>query len=525
MQLSTNHQEVAPEPATAPRTIAVIGAGTMGAGIAQLAARSGARTLLHDPLPGALERGTEAIHGALRRLAERGRITAEEAKASASRIVAVPTVAGLAGAELAIEAVPERLELKTELFGVLAATLGDDAVLATNTSSLSVTEIAAATPVPSRVVGLHFFNPAPAMRLVEVIAGEQTSPRARAVARATGESMGKHVVDAADVAGFLVNRVNRPFSLESLRILQERLADVEQIDRICRGAGGFRMGPFELMDLIGIDTNHAVAESFRRLSFGEPRYQPSPLAARKVAAGTLGRKTGRGWYRYDEDGPHRPDDPPVPAAGGGAGRAVSIVGDLPVADELRTAVAAAGFAVAPGPVPDPWLVLDLTDGNDQPTRGPRALSLHRGSLHALDPCAAGFHAVAPLADATVLETTATPLSDPVAVERLAALARAIGRRPEPVVDGPGLVLGRVVAQLINEAAFLIGEGNGSPADVDAGLRLGTNHPRGPVAWSAALGLHHVVALLDALHRERGEERYRVAPLLRQRLAVGGELGA
>ncbi|MCK9249520.1 MAG: 3-hydroxyacyl-CoA dehydrogenase NAD-binding domain-containing protein [Solirubrobacteraceae bacterium] len=507
--------------AAVPDVIAVIGAGTMGAGIAQLAAQAGARTLLHDPVPEALERGVAGIGKVLDRLAAKGKITAEDAAAIRGRIEPAATLTDLAGAGMVIEAAPERLQIKLDLFNELAGILDDDAILATNTSSLSVTEIAASTPNASRVVGLHFFNPAPVMRLVEVVAGEHTSDRAVAIARAVGEAMGKHVVDAADVAGFLVNRVNRPYSLEALKLLQEQIATVEQIDRICRQAARFRMGPFELMDLIGIETNHAVAESFHRQSYGEPRYQPSPLAARKIAAGTLGRKTGSGWYAYAEGAAHRPDDVDPPATGGGNDRTIAIVGDLPVAAELRTAAGDAGFTVGDD---DAWLVLDLRTDDDAPLpAGPRAVSLHRGSLHAIAPTAAGFHALAPLAAAQLIETTTTATTDPDAIERLTAFIAAIGRHPEPVADAPGLVAGRIVAQLINEAAFLIGEGNGTPEDVDAGLRLGVNHPQGPVAWADRLGVAHVVAILDALHRELGEPRYRVAPLLRRRLAVGGGL--
>ncbi len=518
--------------ARVPDTIAVIGAGTMGAGIAQLAAQAGARTLLHDPVPEALERGIAGIAKGLDRLVAKGKRTAEEVAEITGRIEAAPTLEDLAPAGLVIEAAPERLEIKLDLFGKLAGIVAPDAVLATNTSSLSVTEIAASTPGTERVVGFHFFNPAPVMKLVEVVAGEGSSEEALAIARATGEAMGKHVVDAADVAGFLVNRVNRPYSLESLRLLQARIGTVEQLDRVMRLGAGFRMGPFELMDLIGIETNHAVAEGFYRQTFGEPRFQPSPLQARKIQAGHLGRKTGRGWYAYADGAPHRPEDAPAPEAGGGAGRVVAVVGSIPLADELRSAIADAGFAVlgadgAPEAAGDePWLTLDLRLEASEGAlpAGPRAVLLARGSLHALDPQAAGFHAVAPLAGSRLIEVTATEATTPEALERLEALITGIGRHVERVADAPGLALGRVVAQLINEAAFLIGQGDATPEDVDAGMRLGVNHPRGPIAWSAALGLPHVVAILDALHRELGEERYRVAPLLRRRLAVGADLG-
>ncbi|HET9720007.1 MAG TPA: 3-hydroxyacyl-CoA dehydrogenase NAD-binding domain-containing protein [Solirubrobacteraceae bacterium] len=507
-----------------PEVIGVVGAGIMGAGIAQLAAQSGARTLLYDAAPEALDAGVQRVDAGLRRLVDRGRLGAGEADAIRARVQAVTAVSDLAPCGIVIEAAPERLELKRELLARLAEAVASECVLATNTSSLSVTELAAGTPQPGRVVGLHFFNPAPVMGLVEVVAGAQSCPAALATARAVGESMGKRVIEAADVAGFLVNRCNRPFSLISLRLLAERVAGVEQIDRIVRLEGGFRMGPFELQDLVGLDTNHAVAEAFQRQSYGESRYQPSPLQARMVAAGRLGRKTGRGWYSYaagTRPGQYRPEDPEPPLSGGGFGRVVLVTGDLPVAGELAEAAQRAGFEVRRGPGHEvPWLTLacDVSE----PGPGPRARLLHAGSLHALDPEAAGFHVLPPLSGARAVEVTRTPLSDPTAFERLRELIQATGRQEEEVGDTPGLVLGRVVAQLINEAAFLIGEGNGTPQDVDAGLELGLSHPRGPVAWSRAIGLAHVVAVLDALHRELGEERYRVAPLLRRRIAVGAE---
>jgi 3-hydroxybutyryl-CoA dehydrogenase len=294
---------------SAARVIGVIGAGTMGAGIAQLAARSGARTILHDPLPEALQRGTQYARDGLGKEAAKGRLSTEEADVAAARIEPVGDLAAFAPCELVIEAAPERLQLKHELYARLSEEIvSAECVLATNTSSLLVTAIAAAAQNPERVVGMHFFNPAPIMRLLEVVAGEQSDERSLALARTTGEAMGKTVIGAVDGPGFLVNRCNRPFGLEALRLLQERIADIETIDRTMRIEGGFRMGPFELMDLVGVDTGLEISKSFYEQSFGEPRWRPSPIAARYVAAGRYGRKTGRGYYDYSSD-PYRPPDP------------------------------------------------------------------------------------------------------------------------------------------------------------------------------------------------------------------------
>jgi 3-hydroxybutyryl-CoA dehydrogenase len=511
-----------------PAVIGVIGAGTMGAGIAQLAAQTGARTLLHDPIPEALERGVAGIGAALEKLVGRGKLEAEEAAAIRERVVSAETLEELAPCGLIIEAAPERMDIKLQLFTALAEVVAPDAVLATNTSSLSVTEIAAGTPGPERVVGLHFFNPAPVMRLVEVVAGQASSPAALATARAVGEAMGKTAIDAADIAGFLVNRCNRPFSLEALRLLQAQVATVEQIDRIARLGGGFRMGPFELMDLVGIETNHAVAESFYRATFGEPRYQPSPLQARMVASGRLGRKTGAGWFDYSGGvKEYRDADPDPLVLGGGDDRLVVIIGDLPLAAELRRSATRDGWDVhqdAEDTEAEPWLTIDCAGVDfmepDVAPRGPRARLLHDTSLATSEPTAVGFHCLPPFLKCKLVELTRTPLTSLLAIERAEEFFASVGCHAEHVDDAPGLGLGRIVAALINEAAFLIGEGNGTPEDVDAGMQLGVNHPRGPVAWSREIGLEHVVAILDALHLELGEPRYRVAPLLRKLHALG-----
>ncbi len=393
---------------SAASVIGVLGAGTMGAGIAQLAARTGARTLLFDPIPEALERGITRAREGLGKEAAKGRVAPEQGDAAAERLEGVGELDALAPCELVIEAVPERIELKHELYARLSREIvAEECVLASNTSSLLVTAIAAAASHPERVVGMHFFNPAPIMRLLEVVAGEQSGERALALAHATGEAMGKTVIRAKDGPGFLVNRCNRPFGLEALRILQEGIADIETIDRIVRTEGGFRMGPFELMDLVGVDTGLEISKSFYEQSFGEPRWRPSPITTRYVAAGRYGRKSGRGYYDYSRD-PYRSPDPHPPAGGAEA-------------------------------------------------------------------------------------------------------------KARPAAGG---VLERIVCQVINECAFALGEGVGSAQDIDTGMALGLNYPRGPLAWADEIGLERVLAVLDGLWEEYREERYRAAPELRRRVRAG-----
>ncbi len=514
-----------------PKVIGVVGAGTMGAGIAQLACLSGARTLLHDPFADALEAGLGRIRSQLQRGVQRGRLQKAQAGAACERLVGAGSLDEMASSELVIEAVPESLELKASLFAELSSrVVSGDCVLATNTSSLLVTAIAAAAEHPERVVGMHFFNPAPVMRLLEVVAGEQSEASALARARAAGEAMGKHVILAGDGPGFLVNRCNRPFGLEALKLLAERVAPVEQIDRICRLGGGFRMGPFEVMDLVGVDVGLDVARSFYEQSFGEPRWRPSPIAARTVAAGRLGRKAGRGYYDY-RGAPHRPDDPEPPPGGGGHGIVV-IAGESALALELEQAAQASGWEVAApehaqGEVP--FLILDLSSGEAEeiPLQGaPQAICCASGSLGVLDPGggAVGFHALPPLAASRCVELTRGRDSAPSAAQAAERFFASLGKQVEWVGDAPGLVLGRIICQVVNEAAFALGEGVGSAQDIDAGMVHGLNYPRGILGWADAIGLDHVLAVLEALYDERREERYRPAPVLMQ-LVLSGQLGS
>jgi 3-hydroxybutyryl-CoA dehydrogenase len=288
--------------------IGIVGAGTMGAGIAQISCLGGYQTSLHDPIHEALDAGIERVAVDLAKGAERGRWSKSDADAASARLSSAPRLGDLAGCDLVIEAAPEDLELKRELFGSLAADRGGrKTILATNTSSLSVSAIAAGLPDPERVVGMHFFNPPALMKLVEVIATPDSAEDALEATAEVAKRMGRTPIRAKDSPGFIANRLARPFTLESLRILADGLADPATIDRVCRLGGGFRMGPFELIDLIGLDVNLSVARSFY-VQGGKPdRWRPSPIQAGLVAEGRLGRKSGQGFYSYGEGSRRDPD--------------------------------------------------------------------------------------------------------------------------------------------------------------------------------------------------------------------------
>jgi 3-hydroxybutyryl-CoA dehydrogenase len=344
--------------------------------------------------------------------------------------------------------------------------------------------------------------------------------------------MGKHVIDAVDGPGFLVNRCNRPWALEALKLLSEQAAPLEEIDRICRLGGGFRMGPFELMDLVGVDTGLDVARSFYEQSFGEPRWLPSPISVKTVAAGRYGRKCGRGYYDYSEGtGNYRTEDRDPPPAGGGDG-VIVIAGYSPLAQEIGEAASTAGWdVVSPAEAEElaaPFLILDLSNGEDPEAPlqgGPQAICCSAGSLAALDPGggAVGFHALPPFKETKIVELTRGLDSADSAAQATERFFATLGKHTTWVEDAPGLVLGRIVCQVINEAAFAIGEGVGSAEDVDAGMVHGLNYPRGPLSWADEIGLDHVLSVIDGLFEERRDPRYRAAPLLR-RLVWSGRLG-
>lgn len=541
--------------------LGIVGAGTMGAGIAQLAAGAGCEVVLCDVSAEVVERGISRVRAGFERGVERGRMTGEARDAALGRVRAATALGELRDAQLVIEAVSEDLTLKRQIFAELARVCGPEAILASNTSSLSITAIANGVERPERVAGMHFFNPAPVMALVEVIGGALTSAETLDTITALAERLGKTPVRAQDTPGFIVNRVARPFTGEALRIVSEGIATVPQVDRIVRAAG-FRMGPFELLDLVGIDVNFAVHQEVYEQTFHEPRYRPQRLQAQMVAAGLLGQKSGRGFYRYADGQRVAAEDHDLYSDIGPLSRVatVLIAGHGPVADDLALALQGAGQEVVTYSTEESTTLMNAGIPRARRLRdvlltttlaieavpGPRelkraywyelddslpplipilALALGQGTTElgswASHPeRVAGIGFAGPFATAPIVELGKGLRTSESALRRSIAFLRRMGKEVTVVGDPPGQVLTRLLSCLINEAAFALEEGIASAADIDTAMRLGLNYPAGPIEWSSRLGLETVVTTLDGLHAYYGEDRYRVAPRLRRALHAG-----
>ena len=501
-------------PLDTARQVGVIGAGTMGAGIAQVAALAGHPVLLHDVDASRADDAVAAVGAHLDRLVAKGRLAPADADAARGRVRAVPSVDDLAGCGMVVEAVVEDLGVKRDLLARLEAVCAPDTVLATNTSSLSVTAVAAGLEYPGRVVGLHFFNPAPVLPLVEVVSGAATSPAVADSVVGTALAWGKTPVRCASTPGFVVNRVARPFYGEAMRVLEERAADPATVDAVLREAGGFRMGPCELTDLIGQDVNHAVGASVWEQTFHDPRYQPSAVQQRLVDAGWLGRKTGRGFFPYGEGAdaprPATADARPAPAGG------VTVTGGLHVLAGLPDRLRATGVEVRVDEAEtQPVLGLRLPSGAWLvETAGETATAMSwEAPVIALD------WALDP-GTATRFCLAAPDGCPAAALDEAVGVLQATGAAVSVVDDVPGLVVARTLAMLANEAVDLVHRGEATHSDVDTAMRLGTGYPFGPYEW----GVRHAVdvaEVLDALHRAYPTGRYRVGARLRRLAETAG----
>ncbi|MBY8880602.1 3-hydroxyacyl-CoA dehydrogenase [Actinacidiphila acidipaludis] len=490
-------------------TVAVVGAGTMGQGIAQVALLAGHRVLLHDALPGRAAAAVDGVGGRLDRLVAKGRLGAAEHKAALARLVPAEGVADLAGAALVVEAIVEDLAVKQNLLAELEKVVGDDCLLATNTSSLSVTAVAGGLRLPGRLVGLHFFNPAPLLPLVEVVAGAASGPSAVTTAYDTAAAWGKTPVRCTDTPGFLVNRVARPFYAEALRVYEERAADPATIDALLTESGGFAMGPFALMDLIGQDVNEAVTRSVWEAFFRDPKFTPSLAQRRLVESGRLGRKSGRGWFPYDHGaGVGDPAPEPHTAALAAAPAHVTVRGDLGPAHALAELAAEAGIEV-----------------RREPGAGRGEIVLPAGtSLHLVDARLPGepsiqFDLALDYRTASRIGIAPSAGVHADAVAQATGLFQAMGKRVSVIRDVPGLVVARTVAMLADLALDAAAREVASAHDIDTAMRLGVNYPMGPLEWGELLSAPYVRDLLDGLHAWYPTGRYAPGPELRRRAAA------
>jgi 3-hydroxybutyryl-CoA dehydrogenase len=492
-------------------TVGVVGAGAMGRGIAQIAAQAGALVRLYDTQSEAVARAVADIGGQWDRLLEKGRMDAAAVQAAKQRLVPVSAARELASCDLVIEAVVERLDVKQKLFAELEGMVGPQAVLATNTSSLSVTAIAAGLKRPQLFAGYHFFNPVPLMKVVEVIAGLKTDPAVCEKLAQFAREMGHTPVQAQDTPGFIVNHAGRGFGTEALRIVGEGVADFATVDRILRDQAGFKLGPFELMDLTALDVSHPVMESIYRQYYDEPRYRPSVITAQRLAAGVVGKKVGEGFYRYVDGKAQVPPEPPVPE-----------VAELPPVwvstraarrPELYQLLKDLGAKIETGQSPSPTaLSLVAPLGFDITTVA---------VVERLDP--ARTVGIDMLVDdaATKRRVLATnPATRADMRDAAHALFARDGKPVSVIRDSGGFVTQRVIATIVNIASDICQQGICSPADLETAVTLGLGYPRGPLAMGNLYGPTNVLEVLFNMQTVYGDTRYRPSPWLRRRGAIG-----
>lgn len=507
--------------------LGIAGAGTMGSGIALTALLADIPVVLLDINTEMLESARDYIRSHLER---------KQKSRMYDRLVTTSQMEDLSTCNLVIEAAPENLSLKTDLFSRLASICSPTTILATNTSTLPVTAIASSVPQPGRVVGMHFFNPAPVLPLVEIIQGAQTELRVLETAVEVAEKMGKTPVIVQDRPGFIVNRVARPFYGEALRLAGEKAATFQQIDEIVQLGGGFKMGPFRLMDLIGIDINLAAMQSMFEQTWGEPRYRPHWIQEQMVQQNRLGRKTRHGFYPYGEG---QQENPPAQPPGRGGNHGHVLVAPGTFAPGLVDTLERAGYTVEQEPAGmEKAIAAIIPAGRSESLRNfvsrwdnllmpdipliVQACDVTVAEIAtwvAYPERLAGFDSLfftnGPAATLVASPSLAEPMK-----QQINRFLTGLGSLVYWIQDTPGLVLPRIISMLANEAAFALQEGVADGEKIDLAMQLGVSYPQGPLAWAAALGEHRILNVLDHLYQEYREERYRAAPILRRWVRTG-----
>ena len=493
------------------KKVAIVGTGAMGRGIAQMAVQAGSQVQLFDAQAGAADQARQALHEQWQKLAEKGRLSADQVSAYTAQLAISADLTELSDCDLVIEAIVEKLDIKQQLFGQLEAIVSPQTVLASNTSSLSITAIAASLQHPERLAGYHFFNPVPLMKVVEVIAGLATAPEVCQRLTDYTRQMGHTPVRATDTPGFIVNHAGRGYGTEALRIVSEGVTDFQTIDAILRDQVGFKLGPFELFDLTGLDVSQPVMESIYHQYYEEPRYRPSVIAAQRLAAGQLGRKTKHGFYRYEAGQAIKAPESAVP-----------VVQDMPPVwvssratrrAELYQLLKDLGAQIETGAAPSSQaLCLVAPLGFDVTT-----LAI----VERLDPSRTVGIDLLIDDKATRRRVLAT---NPATREDMRDAAHALfardGKAVSMIRDSGGFVTQRVIANIVNIACDICQQGICSPEDLELAVTLGLAYPMGPLAMGNAYGPDNLLEVLFNLYTVYGDPRYRPSPWLRRRGAIG-----
>jgi 3-hydroxybutyryl-CoA dehydrogenase len=520
--------------------VGIVGAGVMGRGIAQVMAQASATVLLHDAAPQAAGRAVDAVRQAWQRLADKGKLDAAQVAANLARIRVVDSLGEMAGCDVVIEAIVERLDAKQALFAALEKVVDSEVILATNTSSLSVTAIAAGCRHPARIAGLHFFNPVPLMRIVEIIGGVRTAPATLETLKALVATTSHAGVEAQDTPGFLINHAGRGYTTEALRAVQEGVTSFAEVDLIMReqirfGTGGFRLGPFELLDLTGLDVSQPVMESIYRQFYDEPRFRPSVIGAQRAAAGLFGRKSGEGFYAYPAEGAGTPAGAGASAGANGAGSTAG------------TSAAASLPASQAASKPVPVFVVEEEHAPSLPGLVERLGGRLAGS--AAETADGGFVLIAPLGDdassyaaqrglpaqrTVAIDTLFDPAvrgcrrrslmptvaTDATALQSAADLFAADGAAVSLLRDSTGFVAQRIIAMIVSIGSEIAQQRIARPADIDLAVRAGLGYPAGPLAMGDELGPRRILQILQAIHSNTGDPRYRPGGWLRRRALLG-----
>lgn len=519
--------------------IAIIGTGTMGIGIAQIAAQAGIEVLLFDVKQDAAKQALHSLQMLLKKLAVKGKFTDEQLQGTLSNLIVVEDITAIAKVDIVIEAIIEDLEIKQQLFQQLEKIVAAKTILASNTSSLSVTAIASVCAHPERVAGLHFFNPVPLMKIVEVIPGLLTAAEIVKVLTDLVKRMGHLGVVAKDTPGFIINHAGRAYGTEALKILGEQIANVEQIDDILRDGAGFRMGPFELMDLTGVDVSHPVMESIYEQYYFEPRYRPHPLTRQMLVANKLGRKVGAGFYQYKEG--------QKLIESSTANKTIN--SDKQLADKAIKSVWIGADLVEDKQLLEDFLTTNniAIDSNEQP----KAASLVLLAIYGEDTTNAAVRyqinprqAVA-IDMLTELSKTRTLMPSIVTEDKFVAQAYALFNnlldnrlndsstnsqtempadiRAIIIKESTGYIAQRLVAMVINLGCDIALQGIASPEDIDKAVKLGLGYPYGPISWGDKLGAQRILLILQRIYSLTGDPRYRPSPWLQRRATLGVSL--